>query len=220
MNVLIVDDSAAMRMMIIKTLRQAGLNGHNFAQAPDGAAALEAIRKAQPDVVLCDWNMPNMTGIDLLTALRGEGIRVEFGFITTETTTEMRQKAAAAAKDAPTDWVAVYVDDAGTPVAACACSKEFVAYAGSALMMMPPAAAKQAAASGAVDETLASSFHEIMNICSRFLMSDHTPHLRLATVSRRGAAQGLAAIAPAATRKDFAAAIPRYGAGQLACLVT
>lgn len=96
MNVLIVDDSAAMRMMIIKTLRQAGLNGHEFSQATDGAAALEAIRKAPPDVVLCDWNMPNMTGIELLTTLRNEGIKVKFGFITTETTGEMRQKAAAA----------------------------------------------------------------------------------------------------------------------------
>ena len=96
MNVLIVDDSAAMRMMVIKTLRQAGLNSHTFAQAADGALALEAIRKAPPDVVLCDWNMPNMTGIDLLTTLRAEGIKVKFGFITTETTTEMRTKAQAA----------------------------------------------------------------------------------------------------------------------------
>lgn len=128
--------------------------------------------------------------------------------------------SAATARDAPTDWVAVYVDDAGNPVAACACNKEFVAYAGSALMMMPAAGAKQVAASGSVDETLASSFHEIMNICSRFLMSDHTPHLRLGSVSRRSEAQGLAAILPAATRKDFAVAIPRYGTGQLACLVT
>ena len=72
MNVMIVDDSAAMRMMIIKTLRQAGLNGHEFSQATDGAAALEAIRKAPPDVVLCDWNMPNMTGIELLKAIRAD----------------------------------------------------------------------------------------------------------------------------------------------------
>jgi len=96
MNVMIVDDSAAMRMMVIKTLRQAGLNSHSFSQAPDGAVALEAIRKAPPDVVLCDWNMPNMTGIDLLTTLRAEGIKVRFGFITTETTAEMRAKAQAA----------------------------------------------------------------------------------------------------------------------------
>jgi len=96
MNVMIVDDSAAMRMVIIKTLRQAGLSGHTFLQAPDGAVALEAIRKATPDVVLCDWNMPNMSGIELLTTLRSEGSTVKFGFITTETTSEMRSKAEAA----------------------------------------------------------------------------------------------------------------------------
>jgi two-component system chemotaxis response regulator CheY len=96
MNVFVVDDSMAMRMVIIKTLKKAGFDGHNFLQAPDGAAALEAIRKATPDVVLCDWNMPNMTGMELLTTLRAEGNKVKFGFITTETTAEMRAKAMAA----------------------------------------------------------------------------------------------------------------------------
>ncbi len=38
MNILVVDDSAAMRMMIIRTLRQAGLDGHDINQAPDGVA--------------------------------------------------------------------------------------------------------------------------------------------------------------------------------------
>lgn len=96
MNILVVDDSAAMRMMIVRTLRQAGFDGHDIQQAPDGAKALEIIRGCAPNLVLADWNMPNMTGIELLEAVRGDGIDVTFGFITTEGTQEMRDIATEA----------------------------------------------------------------------------------------------------------------------------
>lgn len=96
MNVLVVDDSAAMRMVVIRTLRQAGLSGHNFAQAPDGEAALDSIKKATPDLVLCDWNMPNMTGIQMLQALRAEGDTVKVAFVTSESSAVIRQEADAA----------------------------------------------------------------------------------------------------------------------------
>ncbi len=96
MNILIVDDSAAMRMMIVRTLRQAGFGGHDIVQAGDGNEALVAIGKGQPDLVLADWNMPEMTGIELLQKLREEGNDVTFGFITTETTGPMREKATEA----------------------------------------------------------------------------------------------------------------------------
>lgn len=96
MNILIVDDSAAMRMMIVRTLRQAGFGGHDIVQAENGIEALEAIRKDQPDMVLADWNMPEMTGIELLQELRKEGNDVTFGFITTEATAPMRAKATEA----------------------------------------------------------------------------------------------------------------------------
>lgn len=96
MKILIVDDSSAMRMMIMRTIRQAGFDGGDVDQAEDGAIALEKIRKATPDLVLADWNMPNMTGIELLEALRAEENNVDFGFITTESTTEMRKKATDA----------------------------------------------------------------------------------------------------------------------------
>jgi len=96
MNVLVVDDSAAMRMMVIRTLKAAGFGGHDISQATDGAEALEQIRAAAPDIVLADWNMPNMTGMELLNAVVDEGISVKFGFITTEQTPEMREKARQA----------------------------------------------------------------------------------------------------------------------------
>ncbi len=96
MKILVVDDSSAMRMMVVRTLRQAGFGGNDVEQAEDGAAALEQIRKSTPDLVLADWNMPNMTGIELLEALRAEENDVTFGFITTESTKEMRQRATDA----------------------------------------------------------------------------------------------------------------------------
>jgi len=96
MKVLIVDDSAAMRMMVIRTLRQAGLNDHEFVQAADGSEGLDQVRDDKPDLVLADWNMPNMTGIEMLEALREEGNDVKIGFITTESTSAMRNRASAA----------------------------------------------------------------------------------------------------------------------------
>jgi two-component system chemotaxis response regulator CheY len=96
MKIMIVDDSSAMRMIVRKTLRLAGFEGHEFSETDDGQKALTAIKASAPDLVLSDWNMPNMTGIELLEALTTDGIKVKFGFITTEATPDMRQRAAAA----------------------------------------------------------------------------------------------------------------------------
>jgi two-component system chemotaxis response regulator CheY len=93
---MIVDDSTAMRMIVRKTMRVAGFDGHEYIEAEDGAKALEAIKAAKPDLVLSDWNMPHMNGIELLEALTKDGIAVKFGFVTTEATPEMRQRATAA----------------------------------------------------------------------------------------------------------------------------
>jgi two-component system chemotaxis response regulator CheY len=93
---MIVDDSTAMRMIVRKTMRQAGFDGHDYSEAEDGAKALTAIKSAAPDLVLSDWNMPNMTGIELLENLTKDGIKIKFGFVTTEATPDMRQRATAA----------------------------------------------------------------------------------------------------------------------------
>ncbi|MGV6858725.1 MAG: response regulator [bacterium] len=93
MDILIVDDSRAMRMIVKKTLRDAGFDDHEFYEAEDGQVGLEKVKEISPDLILSDWNMPNMNGIDFLRALREEGVSTEFGFITTEATTEMRDLA-------------------------------------------------------------------------------------------------------------------------------
>ena len=96
MKIMIIDDSTAMRMIVRKTLRVAGFEGHDYSEFDDAQKALAAIRSAPPDLILSDWNMPNMTGIELIEALAKEGIKVRFGFVTTEATPDMRQRAAAA----------------------------------------------------------------------------------------------------------------------------
>ncbi len=73
MKILIVDDSRAMRLIVMKTLREAGYQGHDISEAEDGAKALEQVQGDKPDLILCDWNMPNMTGPEFLQALTDEG---------------------------------------------------------------------------------------------------------------------------------------------------
>jgi two-component system, chemotaxis family, chemotaxis protein CheY len=96
MEFLIVDDSRAMRMILGRVLRKAGYEESVFREAADGAEGLAAVKAASPDLVLSDWNMPEMSGIELLRALRAEGIDVPFGFVTSESTAEMRDAAMAA----------------------------------------------------------------------------------------------------------------------------
>ena len=96
MRIMIVDDSKAMRMIITRALRQAGYGHHTLEQASNGAEALQAIRTAAPDIVLSDWNMPDMSGIQLLEALRADGVQLTFGFVTAEGSPEIRKAAMAA----------------------------------------------------------------------------------------------------------------------------
>ena len=93
MRIVVADDSRVMRQIVVRTMRQAGYEGHEIVEAVDGADALEKIEDTGPDLVLSDWNMPNMTGIELLRALRSSGNDVLFGFVTSEGSPEMRTTA-------------------------------------------------------------------------------------------------------------------------------
>lgn len=94
MKILIVDDSRAMRMIVKRTLAETEVGaGAQVLEAADGRQALEAVRAHQPDLVLSDWNMPVMSGIELLAALEAEGCAVAFGFVTSESTAEMQETA-------------------------------------------------------------------------------------------------------------------------------
>ena len=96
MKILIVDDSKAMRMIVQRTLRQAGFDSVEVAEAGDGLEGLAAVAEHQPDLILSDWNMPNMSGIEFLNALRNQGNATRFGFVTSEGTDDMRATAADA----------------------------------------------------------------------------------------------------------------------------
>jgi len=96
MKILVADDSRAMRMIVVRTLRQAGYAGHDVIEAENGKEALEIAARQKVDLILSDWNMPEMTGIEFLRALRAGGTATPFCFVTSEGSEEMREQAQAA----------------------------------------------------------------------------------------------------------------------------
>lgn len=70
MKILAVDDFSTMRRIVRNILRQLGYN--NISEAEDGVAALESLKQDPVDFVISDWNMPNMTGLELLKAVRAD----------------------------------------------------------------------------------------------------------------------------------------------------
>ena len=96
MKILVVDDSRAMRMIVKRTLRQAGFTDVEVSEAQNGQEALQSMKADPPALVLSDWNMPEMNGIEFLRAVRAAGNGVNFGFVTSEASAEMKNTAAAA----------------------------------------------------------------------------------------------------------------------------
>ncbi len=95
MRVVVADDSRVMRQIVIRTLRQAGYEW-DISEASDGAESLQLAKDLDPDLVLSDWNMPELTGIEMLRAMRAKGLDIPLGFITSEGSAEMREQADAA----------------------------------------------------------------------------------------------------------------------------
>jgi CheY-like chemotaxis protein len=72
LNILIVDDNAYMRRLTRTMLTNLGAK--SVIEAPDGLAALESIRTSDPDVMLLDWDMPVLNGIEVLRIVRSPGV--------------------------------------------------------------------------------------------------------------------------------------------------
>lgn len=70
MKFLVVDDFSTMRRIVRNLLKELGFT--NVQEAEDGVDALNKLRSEDFDFVVSDWNMPNMTGIDLLRAIRAD----------------------------------------------------------------------------------------------------------------------------------------------------
>ncbi len=99
MRVLIVDDSRAMRIMLGRYLKELGFECSDAGDGKEALAQLAQLAQgALPDLMLCDWNMPEMNGFELLQAVRAEskyaGIRIVMA--TTETESSNVAKALGA----------------------------------------------------------------------------------------------------------------------------
>lgn len=69
-KILVVDDFATMRKVIRNLLKQVGYE--NIVEAEDGVTALRVLKSQKVDLIVSDWNMPNMTGLELLKAVRAD----------------------------------------------------------------------------------------------------------------------------------------------------
>ena len=82
MKALVVDDSAVMRKVVIGAVTRADIT--DVDQAADGVEAVQAVKNADYDLILMDWNMPNMLGIDAVKEIRALGTKVPIIMVTTE----------------------------------------------------------------------------------------------------------------------------------------
>ncbi|MEM6997228.1 MAG: response regulator [Myxococcota bacterium] len=93
MKILIADRSKTMRRILRRTLRQAGMGGHEIHDVGDGAALLRELMHRTPGLVLSDRHLPKVDGLACLKALRESGVRTNFGFVTTAATALFREEA-------------------------------------------------------------------------------------------------------------------------------
>ncbi len=86
-KVLLVDDSAVMRKIIQRNIKETGLIVDEFIEAGDGTQALDKVNADENlDLILLDWNMPNMSGIEFVKTLRSLNLskRIPVVMVTTE----------------------------------------------------------------------------------------------------------------------------------------
>ena len=93
MHVLIVDDSRIMRQIVRRSLDKAGFAELKVSEAANGSEALDSFHRERPDLILSDWNMPEMDGMEFLQAVRGEDPKIPLGFNTTQSTSDLRKRA-------------------------------------------------------------------------------------------------------------------------------
>lgn len=96
MRVLVVDDFSTMRRIVKNILRQLGFT--NVVEADDGTTAWEVLNKDHIDFIISDWNMPQMSGIDLLRKVRAseDFAHLPFLMVTAEAQQENIIEAARA----------------------------------------------------------------------------------------------------------------------------
>jgi two-component system, chemotaxis family, chemotaxis protein CheY len=73
-KMLVVDDSLPMRSIIIRTIKASGFSNAEFLQAGNGKEALEVLENEWVDLVVTDYNMPDMNGMELISEMKGDDI--------------------------------------------------------------------------------------------------------------------------------------------------
>lgn len=111
---------------------------------------------------------------------------------------------------------ATFICDDNELVAVCGCDLPFVVYSGTALSMIPSDVAKEMIQDKDVSSNVYDNFYEIMNICSKLLMSDTSDHLRLdKSLLPEDSAEPLAELEGKSAVTTFNVTIPGYGDGLL-----
>ncbi len=91
-KILIADDEPHLRMLVRSTLET---TERTIVEAEDGQAALDGARVEDPDLVILDWTMPGLDGIEVLRALREEGSHVAVIMLTARSEKAARTEAVS-----------------------------------------------------------------------------------------------------------------------------
>jgi hypothetical protein len=117
-------------------------------------------------------------------------------------------------------WFGVFVADNGEPVALCGADVTLAANFGAAFSMLPVNAAKEAAKARELTGVMTDNVREIMNICTRLVMDNTSPHLKLEQIYpvKSLPAAAAALLTGAARHREFQLQMPKYGGGVLTLL--
>jgi hypothetical protein len=150
------------------------------------------------------YPLPDASKITHLLGLLFEGLAVKAGGV-------FDQSVAGGA------WFGVFVKDNGEPVALCGADASLAASFGAALSMLPVALVQESANSRELSAVMRENLREVMNICTRLILDETTPHLRLDQIypnkSLPSAASAL--LAAPKGRREFQVQVPKYGGGVL-----
>ena len=129
-------------------------------------------------------------------------------------------EATASPTENSEDWkyAATFIDDDDDLTAVIACDIQLAAFAGSALTRIPPGGAEDCVGEGAITEAMQGNLYEFMNIASRWLMDNDSPHLRLAELKKIDEFDDdVAELVENGRSLNFQIGIPNYGEGSLIC---